>query len=119
MTEKITGVCVDIPTIIKRAKAEYTFTKEFYKTLERASDKLAEDLDLIGRSDATIHLPQWISVKERLPEPYSGVLFMGTKGGVCPGFVQSETDPIFWDCFDNEQREATHWMPLPEPPKRP
>lgn len=58
---------------------------------------------------------RWISVKERLPKPYSWVL----------GFGFGETElPI--DVFYNgsEWKDSvlggwyiTHWMPLPTPPK--
>jgi hypothetical protein len=132
MEDKITGVCVDIPTIIKRAKVEHTFTEEFYKQLERASDKLAKDLDLIGRSDATSHLPQWISVKERLPEDdrpvlgWDGIHFYESR------LIEQEIIPFDPDrayekriLIQNSDGgflvdpilPITHWMPLPEPPK--
>ena len=65
-------------------------------------------------------IQQWISVEERLPEPFVSVL------GHCP-----ECDPLFpvHECYMlndagvwcNAQGCAieglTHWMPLPEPPK--
>ena len=72
---------------------------------------------------------KWISVLEKMPEPYIGVL--------C--FVKSETLKDFpedgsqfvgyfsdsgkrWSCVYGDgwipysKEEITHWMPLPEPP---
>lgn len=79
---------------------------------------------------------QWISVEERLPPSYHFVL---TCSNMCG---PNETSPITiarwnnekWETLCNEEEnnacvcgdlfwttdseEITHWMPLPEPPKR-
>ena len=60
----------------------------------------------------------WISVKERLPEKDTSVLF-SDKESVFLGFLLSDMghDP-FWSSYDYlENHNITHWMPLPEPPK--
>lgn len=66
-----------------------------------------------------VTIQQWISVEERLPEPFVSVL------GYCP-----ECDPLppVHEVYMNGfglwcsaqvygMGEVTHWMPLPEPPK--
>lgn len=51
-------------------------------------------------------MSEWISVKDRLPEKYERVLIFDNKDGMLVG------------CFlDKPWKEATHWMPLPTPPK--
>jgi len=64
--------------------------------------------------------PQWISVEERLPEPFVSVLVYMPEERPLPtvheGFLARES---MWyaNHFDREPMEITHWMPLPEPPK--
>lgn len=65
----------------------------------------------------------WISVKDRMPEKDEGVLVYGKADKCCGSCVMlgearySHEREQFsygeWDCVC----EATHWMPLPEPPK--
>ena len=60
---------------------------------------------------------EWISVKDRLPEDYETVLVYDGD------FVQPSSfhgKYGFWttDCYEADSiYGATHWMPLPEPPK--
>jgi len=65
--------------------------------------------------------PQWISVKDRLPEIGEWVLIDGPE--VCR---RIEPPSAFWKAeyawnTDHESfyhpEDITHWMPLPEPPK--
>jgi hypothetical protein len=107
--EKITGVCVDIPTIIENAK------------MDRIVDNLIAEKG-----------PQWISVEERLPEENRAVL--GWDGIHCYESRLMEQEIIPFDhnrayekrilIQDSESGfmvdpilPITHWMPLPEPPK--
>ena len=56
-------------------------------------------------------MTEWISVKDKLPEPWTEVLIW--RGPEYP-IVSSEVTPTgLWCHFFN----ITHWMPLPEPPK--
>lgn len=58
----------------------------------------------------------WISVKERLPE----------KGALVLAWIKDENEPYpTVGSFDGDEREigvwrrwVTHWMPLPDPPKK-
>ena len=51
---------------------------------------------------------QWIPVTERLPEPDEIVMVWSSK-------TRDMNTISRLDCF--EEDEATHWMPLPEPPE--
>ena len=62
--------------------------------------------------------PEWISVKERLPETGKVVLAAMPKGTVTLGGIRKKTQA--WDVFLDMAictAEPTHWMPLPEAPK--
>ena len=70
--------------------------------------------------------PEWISVKDRLPElipctvgtAYSEAVLVWTSGKKAMAAVWNGTDFLratsFWEAWGEE---ITHWMPLPEPPK--
>jgi Protein of unknown function (DUF551) len=72
--------------------------------------------------------PQWISVKDRLPELRQEVL-VWYDNGYEVAYLQKFEPPklqypqfnnveMFEWCFgDFEDFDVTHWMPLPEPPK--
>jgi hypothetical protein len=74
--------------------------------------------------------PQWISVKERLPEipdnDYSNrVLLLRADRFIviariekCVRFVRPFQEAFFIETEDGDQiEEFTHWMPLPKPPE--
>lgn len=74
----------------------------------------------VGREvvEFLLEKPQWISVKERLPETGKVVLAAMPKGTVTLGGIRKKTQA--WDVFLDMAictAEPTHWMPLPEPPK--
>ena len=57
----------------------------------------------------------WISVKERLPEPGDEVLVTDKYGNTT---VAEFAHRKFWpDSLNINPASITHWMPLPEPPK--
>ena len=65
-------------------------------------------------------VPQWISVDDRLPEPYVSVLvhMPGEKPfpTVREGFISN--DGIWQSAMiRREPGEVTHWQPIPQPPK--
>ena len=62
---------------------------------------------------------EWISVQERLPEPFVSVLVQMPGEEPCPtvreGFISN--DGIWQSAmFRREPGEVTHWQPLPQPP---
>ena len=65
-------------------------------------------------------VPQWISVNDRLPEPYVSVLVHMPGAKPCPtvrkGFISNDG---IWqsEMFRREPGEVTHWQPMPQPPK--
>ena len=61
-------------------------------------------------------MSEWISVKDRLPEPLEDVLTIDNNGNI---FISWLWLKKFRDrCFASDTRgDITHWMPLPEPPK--
>ena len=74
---------------------------------------------------------QWISAKERLPEPaetvnknyedefsLSGTVLTFGKDGFAIAMVERDEHHEIFVSFDGDAiEEVTHWMPLPEPPE--
>lgn len=97
------------------------YNNENYMQLERDALTYIQQLeDHIG--DLTNMVPRWISVNDRLPE--RGItrniiaikLGNGLKGTLCARY---NADLKSWSGWYNDKitSEATHWMPLPEPPE--
>jgi hypothetical protein len=59
----------------------------------------------------------WISVKDRLPEPYETVAVIAKADcwSYCLGWLNGDEWVIAEEA--SEEWAVTHWMPLPEPPK--
>ena len=81
--------------------------------IERSADAIEELLAKV---------PQWISVEERLPEPYQNVLtcawklFGPDRKRVCG--IDYVLDNGEWACGGESYKTmVTHWMPLPKAPK--
>lgn len=62
---------------------------------------------------------EWINIKDSSPE--SGELVLVSDGiQICMAFIKSSTNKFthantWYDLFHDR---VTHWMPLPEPPKK-
>lgn len=94
-------------------------------------DELEELLDKIQSMNVLDTVPQWISVKERLPElpdkQYCSVQVIaaanvnGELKSMCMTFCRTTVRKKVVERFEWHDRicvwEVTHWMPLPEPPK--
>lgn len=63
---------------------------------------------------------EWISVEERLPEAECPVLIFTRKNRYYVGYYyEALIDPTFTGFYaDDVRRDVTHWMPLPEAPKK-
>ena len=71
-------------------------------------------------AELRVRVPKWISVNDRLPEPYVSVLvnMPGEKPfpTVRRGFISN--DGIWQSAMiRREPGEVTHWQPMPQPPK--
>ena len=60
---------------------------------------------------------EWISVDERLPESRKFVIVCDEYGNVGEAYFYKQDRKFEW-VDDEEIAFATHWMPLPEPPKK-
>ena len=58
------------------------------------------------------HVPEWISVNDRLPERYVNVLTCDIHGNIHENWLY-KANPECWSHGYN----ITHWMPLPQLPK--
>ncbi len=55
---------------------------------------------------------EWISVKDRLPKYFENVLVF-PNGKISIDYHEENG----WFAYDFKGKRATHWMPLPQPPK--
>ena len=62
-------------------------------------------------------MSEWISVKDRLPDPAKYVLISQRRDGVCVGYLMNKYG-TWWKTPDGpvSTKDITHWMPLPAPP---
>lgn len=64
-----------------------------------------------------VTIQKWIPVTERLPANWCPVLVV-LRGAKISLLGSYRGDAWFWEKFSTTfNREVTHWMPLPEPPK--
>ena len=76
--------------------------------------------DLMIANGVTVQ--EWISVDDRLPEPFVSVLACIPSEEPLPTVHESYiADHSAWVCILTAERyktgEVTHWMPMPKPPK--
>lgn len=58
---------------------------------------------------------RWIPVTERLPDPFERVIVCRDDGKVEQGCKDVRD---WWKVYGTRTKQVTHWMPLPEPPRR-
>lgn len=64
-------------------------------------------------------MPNWISIKEKLPTPMESVLFLTINDIMFVGWLEPNKK-IIHPAREGEYTEIfsiTHWRPLPKPPK--
>ena len=95
------------------AKAKYICANDYS---DHTEDEYIADTLL----DNGVTVQDWISVNDRLPEPYVSVLVHMPGAKPCPtvrkGFISNDG---IWqsEMFRREPGEVTHWKPMPQPPK--
>jgi hypothetical protein len=88
-------------------------------------EKDLDDSDTILKQTPVTAAPQWISVKQQMPDVHEEVLVnivypierieklaYRFEGNKVEWFVLPDPQGYFWN-----EEWITHWMPLPEPPK--
>ena len=68
---------------------------------------------------------KWISVKDEMPEPETGVLVYKIEHGcgvqrvdrTCLHQGDTPFNGRFWFVGDDHRHRTTHWQPLPAPPE--
>ena len=70
------------------------------------SEEIAENLIANG-----VTVQEWISVKDRLPEPTYCVLVVGAYSEMAIDALGTDGE------WMGMVEDVTHWMPLPQPPK--
>lgn len=84
-----------------------------YRTSRQVTDGLLDLIEKLpimvkGQLEATLE-SNWVSVKDKLPEPFTTVLAHYTDGRIhTVGYI---------DKFMTARGTVTHWMPLPKPPE--
>ena len=71
-----------------------------------------------------VEVQEWISVKDRLPNPFTPVLVYRQSFGTLPPYIKvdkmtlwNDDTQVWVDEVGNWKNVTTHWMPLPKPPK--
>ena len=92
-----------------------------YEALEGASEVVSE-------IEKTLPDAVWIPVEKQLPENDSVCLVSGKRGALrvarayvpaATGHWQGDPNTVWWTVVGTGKYiDATHWMPLPEPPSR-
>lgn len=62
--------------------------------------------------------PKWIPVEERLPEDGQIVLALGLRHATSGMFRGTTSKPNIWHWKGGFYKEVSHWMPIPEAPKK-
>lgn len=90
----------------------------------KAYDESSGEIQLSGSGRK--HTIDWVSVKDKLPEPSDKPLLVWTRESDYPALAifTGDTKIGQWEVYSTHDiwytttGSITHWMPLPEPPKR-
>ena len=65
---------------------------------------------------------KWISVKDRMPEPFETVLMFNPGEDPLPtvnaGYFPDDENLVIFNGYRYGREAVTHWMPLPKPPEQ-
>lgn len=108
-------ICADALAYIQRLETDNA-------RLQQAYDAMGKDVERFKRErdEAIYARPKWISVEERLPEPYTRILALVDFGRYGKGLhTMTHFEDGEWSVTMQDGETVTHWMPLPlpEPPK--
>ena len=95
---------------------EYIEREKAWRKVNRAKS-IEDALNLIDGLPSTDVVPvKWISVKDRLPDEEERVLVAVDSD---KSDTKIDTDRMMYRQWVRWGMSVTHWMPLPEPPKKP
>ena len=113
--------------LIERQDVEIKALRGAAESLKAALKDAQKSIEVFGQANAALRdkVPEWIPVKERLPEP--GKMVLLTVSGKVKNIVlvyacelgEFDTDEgwILEMWPEWEDPKVTYWMPLPEPPE--
>lgn len=110
---------IDADELIRRADEDPQFA-----VWEAGVGTLARLVDTIPAIDPESLRPEWVSVKDRLPEENKDVLVFTELGKMAIGFYGGNN--IYWYLYIGDNGEGgyelngekiTHWAQLPKPPE--
>lgn len=93
--------------ISEKQNGGWKFVGDSEYTTDVSNEELAEHIYNAGYSKQS----EWTSVEERLPEEFDNVL-------VYDGVVTVDHISVGGEWWYHNHDAVTHWMPLPEPPKK-
>ena len=103
-----------------RKKLVEIVKKAAYSSLPSNTEDFHLNMFVTNLLSHGVTVQEWISVDDRLPEPFVSVLVHMPGEEPCPtvreGFISN--DGIWQSAmFRREPGEVTHWQPMPQPPK--
>lgn len=88
---------------------------------EPCTNNIANYIREAVKEEAGYRKSEWISIEERLPESDTNVLVVTASGSfkIARVNIYKNGTLVLWATNDGlGERAITHWMPLPEPPKK-
>lgn len=110
----------EIPGLIQEQHARLEDTEDFDREMQEQIDATNFALSALRDQQARENQkPQWISVKDRLPDRGAKVLTRDKWGHIRDRalYIFEDGTKIFRPDGLIPEKDVTHWMPLPEPPK--